>query len=511
MFVLLFLSLIVAVQAMLKMSRAINDDERRARVHTTVSLLALNQCAQTRIRQLSGGERKRLTLATVLLNDPPIILIDEPTSGLDSYLAKGLMKLIQSMAIEQHRIVVVVLHNPTSDIYNSVDSLCLLTYDGRQAFFGAVSSAPTFFSVSCGLSTVSLDNHIEQLAAPLSSGEQEFNLGDMAVECFAQSTHAYILANDILTLINQKSLDEFGVKTVQNLRENNHRVGFCRQLRWLLWRTWVAYRRDPKQKIRLLARTLLMALMLGFIFFRLQPTHRDYEQNLNAILLVMFFSLLESNMSLLLIGIPAERTRIIRDTKLQTYSFHAYYLSRWITDTCSVILSSFCYISIVGFLVGMRRWPLMIAVGTLEVITACGLASLVASLASSPQVALLVLQPMQISLAQFSGFYMNPHSIPDNVKWMQHMSYIHYGYKLMLMTQWQNINIPCTSPQNIISTNSTSLNNQNICNRSGNDILKFHEADSNDFELNIMLLTILGIIFHVAAFLVNLIRLKHCV
>jgi ABC-type multidrug transport system ATPase subunit len=120
---------------MLRMPQSINDEDRRVRIQTTMTLLSLNQCADTVIRRLSGGERKRLAFATVLLTDPHIVLIDEPMSGLDSYLAKALMKLMRQMANDQHRTIIVVLHQPTSDMLAFLDSRSLIVHGARQAFF----------------------------------------------------------------------------------------------------------------------------------------------------------------------------------------------------------------------------------------------------------------------------------------------------------------------------------------------------------------------------------------
>lgn len=66
---------------MLRMPSSMDDEARRKHVKKTISLLSLNRCSKMVIEKLSGGERKRLTFATVLLSEPPIVLIHEPTSG----------------------------------------------------------------------------------------------------------------------------------------------------------------------------------------------------------------------------------------------------------------------------------------------------------------------------------------------------------------------------------------------------------------------------------------------
>ena len=129
---------------MLRMHQSMKDEDRRVRVRSTITLLSLDKCVKTMIGKLSGGERKRLAFATILLYNPSVILIDEPTSGLDMYLARSVMKMIRTLTIEQNRTIIVVLHQPTSEIYSMVDSLCLIVHGGRQAFFGARRDAIDF-------------------------------------------------------------------------------------------------------------------------------------------------------------------------------------------------------------------------------------------------------------------------------------------------------------------------------------------------------------------------------
>ena len=226
----------------------------------------------------------------------------------------------------------------------------------------------------------------------------------------------------------------------------------------------------------------------------------------------MFFSIVESNMSILMIDLPAERARIFHDLKLCTYSFSVYYLARWITDNCYIIISSLLYLSIVVLLVGMRNGFLVVFVGTLEVMTACGLATFIASLASSPQIALLVLQPVQLTIAQFSGFFINVHTIPLYIKWLQYFSYMYYGFKLILISQWHNVVINCANQS--VYANTTSINSgpNNPCTpHFGNDILRYYGANPYTFNFYLMLMLILGGGFYLAGYLINLVRVGRTV
>ena len=77
-------------------------------------------------KTISGGEMKRLSFASEILTDPPIIFADEPTSGLDSYLAMAVVNTLRDLAANGSTILCTI-HQPSSEIFMNFDSLCLLS------------------------------------------------------------------------------------------------------------------------------------------------------------------------------------------------------------------------------------------------------------------------------------------------------------------------------------------------------------------------------------------------
>ncbi|BCL82429.1 ABC transporter ATP-binding protein [Ktedonobacteria bacterium brp13] len=94
------------------------------------------------VSKLSGGQRKRVSIALELLAKPSIFFLDEPTSGLDPGLDRKMMLLLRKLADKGHTIVLVT--HATNNI-NACDYICFLCQGGRVAYFGPPDEAKAFF------------------------------------------------------------------------------------------------------------------------------------------------------------------------------------------------------------------------------------------------------------------------------------------------------------------------------------------------------------------------------
>jgi ABC-type multidrug transport system ATPase subunit len=94
------------------------------------------------VSKLSGGQRKRVSIALELLANPSIFFLDEPTSGLDPGLDRKMMFLLRRLADKGHTIILVT--HATNNI-NSCDYVCFLAQGGRIAYFGPPNAAKDFF------------------------------------------------------------------------------------------------------------------------------------------------------------------------------------------------------------------------------------------------------------------------------------------------------------------------------------------------------------------------------
>lgn len=128
--------------AQLRFPQDVSARERKQRIDEVLGELGLAAHANQRIDSLSGGQRKRTSVALELLTKPSLLFLDEPTSGLDPGYEKSVMQTLRALA-DDGRSVVVVTHNTAQ--LNLCDRLLILAPGGRLAYFGPPRQALSYF------------------------------------------------------------------------------------------------------------------------------------------------------------------------------------------------------------------------------------------------------------------------------------------------------------------------------------------------------------------------------
>ncbi len=129
--------------ARLRMPKDVDDMEVEARIDDVLRTLELTEHQNTLIRKMSGGQKKRASIAVELLADPKLFFLDEPTSGLDPGTEKNLMTAMKKLCKEQERTIVMVTH--TTQSLHLCDKVIFMGPGGRVCFVGSVDAAKQFF------------------------------------------------------------------------------------------------------------------------------------------------------------------------------------------------------------------------------------------------------------------------------------------------------------------------------------------------------------------------------
>ncbi|KAG8748122.1 hypothetical protein FRC10_008855 [Ceratobasidium sp. 414] len=139
----------VLYSALLRLPREMSLAAKRYRTLETIHELGLDAIKDSRIgesgrRSISGGEKRRVSIACELVTSPSILFLDEPTSGLDAYNAFNVVESLVALARDFKRTVIFTIHQPRSNIVSMFDQLILLA-QGRVVYSGEYAKCQAYF------------------------------------------------------------------------------------------------------------------------------------------------------------------------------------------------------------------------------------------------------------------------------------------------------------------------------------------------------------------------------
>ncbi|MGN0396204.1 MAG: ATP-binding cassette domain-containing protein, partial [Coprococcus sp.] len=132
--------------AKMRLPKDINKTEREQRIDQTFNMLGLDaKCQASDVKKVSGGQRKRVSIASELVSDPPILFLDEPTSGLDPETETNLISSLKNLAHVHEKTVIVITH--TLKNIDMFDKILFFAPGGKLCFAGSPEEAYELFNV----------------------------------------------------------------------------------------------------------------------------------------------------------------------------------------------------------------------------------------------------------------------------------------------------------------------------------------------------------------------------
>uniref|UniRef100_A0A1B6ICC2 Protein white n=1 Tax=Homalodisca liturata TaxID=320908 RepID=A0A1B6ICC2_9HEMI len=491
-------------QALVRMDRHIPYVQRMIRVEEVINDLMLTRCQDTvigvpgKIKGISGGEMKRLSFASEVLTNPPLMFCDEPTSGLDSFMAQNVVTVLKSLA-EKGKTIVCTIHQPSSEVFSMFDKILLMA-EGRVAFLGTPSEAIDFFKTMgavCPSHYNPADFFIQLLAVVPNAEESCRNMIEMVCDSFATS--------EIGSKISM--LAEVGggtkVKSAWNWSDpfNNsvsmYKASWCAQFRAVFWRSWLSVNKEPVLiKVRIL-QTLMVSLMVGIIYFG-QDYDQDGVMNINGALFICISNMTFQNVFAVITVFCSEMPVFMREHYNGMYRTDVYFLCKTLAEVPIFLVIPVLFTCIMYYMVGLNpdpsRFFQSIVIITLVSNVATSFGYFISSVSSSIAVALSIGPPIIIPFLLFGGFFLNVGSVPPYFKWLSHLSWFKYGNEALLINQWDNIkDIACTR------ANTT-------CPGDGHVVLEQYNFSERNYIWDYIWLVVLIIGFRVVAFLALLYR-----
>ncbi|KAF9963051.1 hypothetical protein BGZ70_007708 [Mortierella alpina] len=475
----------VLFSAMLRLPEAMPIFRVHERVAEVIEMLGLTHCSHRRIgnvtaRGISGGEKRRVSIALELITRPPILILDEPTSGLDSYSAHMVVEQLCKLAASKTTTVIMTIHQPRSDIFYMFDQT-LVVSKGEALYFGPTDTAAEYFNrrglecpknynIADYLLDIAMDQELLARAkgftgaddekTALSTGHQTHAQGNIiSRRATSNSTHHGNPSEITHTSDNGQyettvrmeesgssgssgsstvSLPGVGAADAQKKQKTVYPTSFLTQLRVIMKRNWQTLIRDKSLLVLHLAVSIVLGLFIGGLYFAV-PMDLAGFQNRAGSLFFMLALLGFSSISAL--GAFTEtRTLFIKERSNGYYPPLPFVISTLLFDLIPLrIIPSLFMGCIAYFMIGLSPvvetfFKFLLILVLFNVATAM-FCLVIAAAVRTTGVASLACSIVMLFMMLFGGFMINSGKIPDALTWIQYLSMFKYGFEALAVNE----------------------------------------------------------------------------
>ncbi|UZO17949.1 uncharacterized protein OCT59_009278 [Rhizophagus irregularis] len=427
--------------ARLRLPREMSRRDKLKQVENTMALLNLTKCANTIIgdhitRGVSGGERKRVNIASELLTDPSVILLDEPTSGLDSSLALEITTILKEFAVKQKKTIIMVIHQPSSQVFESFDKLMLMA-DGHMVYFGERAGVvdyladqgykchPNFNPADYILELLN-DNTIKQkLINAYTHKTRDDPTGKQIVEKYSRRTRADNQLNN--TILNAPVTSE-----------RRWEATFLQQLSILTERTFKQNIKISLSKVNI-SHTIVLTIYCILIWLQIPFSETSINDRIGSMffgsVVWSFYVLSESVLSF-----PLDLVMLSKERQSRSYRLLSYYLSKQIAELPLVLFNPTLFTIPVywasNLLPDFGRFVAYLVVTLLNALTTQSFGYLFGATILNVQKSIIVSLVFMLVSMLAGGFYVR--HLPTGLTWLKYFSYVRYSYSLLLQTQFDS-------------------------------------------------------------------------
>ncbi|XP_063377048.1 ATP-binding cassette sub-family G member 4-like [Cydia fagiglandana] len=413
--------------ASLKLPNA-TSRERENAIESVSSQLGMEGVLDTKAGQMSGGERKRLTIACELLTNPLIMLLDEPTSGLDSVSSMSVARALRDVA-SNGRTVACVIHQPSSNLFTSADDVILMA-EGRTIYAGAIQDIPDTLA-KAAYRCPQYYNMADYLLE-IASGDHIGNLTYIEQEAKSYTVEMKKIAKNTVLNGNGKvyATEDEALLSSSPAQPARLTAGLWRQLCALLWRCSIGAMRDVHlTQIRLVCH-LLVALLLGALYSGAGAGADRIVTNTACLFFFLLF-LFFSNAMPTVNTFPAEATVILQEHLNKWYSLTAYCMAKIIIDLPVQLLCATLFLFPAWYLTSQpmeyHRLGLAWTICVLITILAQTF-GLVVGTACDVKLGMFVVPAANIPMLMFSEFFIPYHEMPTYLQPFANISYFRYAF-----------------------------------------------------------------------------------
>ena len=411
-------------------------EENMLLVDQLINELGLKDCADTKVgdinhRGLSGGEKRRLSIATQMVAKPSIMFLDEPTTGLDAYSAFLVIKTLKKLAKEGGRTFIMSIHQPRSDILFLLDKVCILS-KGNVVYCDKMNNTIPYFK-NLGYSVPSMVNPADYFVDLSSVDARKDSSQKLTKERLDFLVD--IWKNYQENTVHFVDINPNNVITVHNMTSS---VPYFKQVFVLTKRNYKLISQDYVTLISTLLEPLIMGVITGWIFFKPDFTTTGGTRSItsslySSIILQSYLYLLFDTYRLCEQDITLYDRERAEGTVSPIAFITARKLSLFISDD---LMMTFIFVCITYFMFGLevsaKKFFFHFSVVFLIQLSSSGLALLSVAVSRDFSKASLVGNLSYTLLSLSSGFFVNSKESPVYVRWTKYISFSWYGFGALL-------------------------------------------------------------------------------
>jgi len=401
--------------AKLRLPKDTQKTEREAAINKAIQMVELTEKKKSLIKSLSGGQRKRASIAVELLSDPNLLFLDEPASGLDPGTERNLMQSLRTMA-DGGKTVILVTHSTLQ--LKMCDKIVFMGKGGNLCFYGSYDEALKFFHVT---DIVDVYNMI--------------------------TDHADYWSREF-----EKSRTTAGNQRENNISSNKNKENKFRQLCVLSARYLKLVINDKQRLFLLLMQAPLLAFLISFVA---DGQQFDQYEMTKSLLFALSCSAFWVDMLNAIQEICKERT-VLKREYMTGLSLGSYISSKIIVLGLMCLIQSILITTVFKFTVGMPEKGLLmnpfveILINTfITAIASTAMGLFVSSLFNNADRAMTVAPILLMPQILFSGLIFTLDGATEAISWLAICRWSMEGYgttanlnDLPLRLQQEGVQIP---------------------------------------------------------------------
>ncbi|KAJ9156438.1 Multidrug resistance protein cdr1 [Pleurostoma richardsiae] len=414
------------------------------------------------VRGVSGGERKRVSIAEVALSRSAIQCWDNSTRGLDSASALEFARTLRLSTDLTGTTAIVAMYQASQAAYDTFDKVAVL-YEGRQIYFGSRDAAKQYF-VNMGYHCPDRQTTADFLTSLTNPAERIVRAGfedrvprtaDEFAEYWKKSETRAQLLSDIAAFEEEYPMDGSQVKEFATARKaqqasltppkSPYTISIPMQIRLCMTRGYQRIMGDKTFFLVTVFGNLTISLVLGSVFYQLSPD----ASSINSRCILLFFAILFSalNSALEILSLYVQRPIVEKHSRYALYQPLSEAIASAICEMPSKILSAIAFNIPLYFMADLRHgaghffiFLLFSFTCTLTmsmILRTIGQASRTVHQALTPAAIFI------IALVIYTGFVLPTRYMQGWLRWINYLNPIAYAYESLIVNELSGREFPC--------------------------------------------------------------------